>query len=141
MTHGRPASSLGTVTGLTAEEWRVARIAHANLLLIASDGAAEKIVDALGPDLCELIEVWHPGCRLILPPMGSTGTLILQDIGAMPRDDQRRLHEWFEVTDGRTRVVSSSRQPLFPLLEVGTFAEALYYRLNVLCFRVIECDS
>ena len=27
------------------------------------------------------------------------------------------------------------------LLEAGTFVETLYYRLNVLCFVVTECDS
>ena len=30
---------------------------------------------------------------------------------------------------------------LFPLLEAGTFAETLYYRLNILCFEVTDGDS
>ena len=141
MTHGRSASTLRTVRGLTDEEWRVARIARVNVLLVGSDGSAEKIVDALRPDFCQPIEVWHPASRLVLPPIGGTGTLILQDVGAMPRADQRRLCDWLEVTAGRTRVVSTTRQPLFPLLEAGTFVETLYYRLNVLCFQVTECDS
>lgn len=141
MTHGPSASTLGTVTGLTAEEWRIARIARVNVLLVCSDGLVEKIVDALRPDFCEPIEVWHPASRLVLPPIGGTGTLILQDVGAMSCDDQRRLCDWLEVTAGRTRVLSTTRQPLFPLLEAGTFGEALYYRLNVLCFQVNECDS
>ena len=141
MTQGRSASILGTVTGLTAEEWGAARFARANVLLVASDGLAEKIVDSLRPDFCEPIEVWDPASRLVLPPIGSTGTLILQDVGAMPHDDQRRLCDWLEVTAGRTRVVSTTRQPLFPLLEAGTFVETLYYRLNVLCFQVTECDG
>ena len=56
-------------------------------------------------------------------------------------DDQRRLCDWLEITAGRTPVVSTTRQPLFPLLEAGTFAETLYYRLNILCFQVTEGDS
>ena len=140
MMHGRSASTLGTVTGLTAEEWRVVRIARVNVLLVCSDGLAEKIVDALRPDFCEPIEVWHPASRLVLPAIGGTGTLILQDVGAMSCDDQRRLCDWLEVTAGRTRVLSTTRQPLFPLLEAGTFVETLYYRLNVLCFQVTGCD-
>jgi sigma-54-interacting transcriptional regulator len=141
MTQGRSASTLRAVRSLTAEEWRVARIARVNVLFVGSGGVAEKIVDALRPDFCEPIDVWHPASRLVLPPIGGTGTLILQDVGAMPRADQRRLCDWLEVTAGRTRVVSTTRQPLFPLLEAGTFAETLYYRLNVLCFQVTECDG
>ena len=59
----------------------------------------------------------------------------------MPRDDQHGLCDWLAVTGGRTRVVSTTCQPLFPLLEAGTFAEALYYRLNVLCFQLTEFES
>jgi hypothetical protein len=40
------------------------------------------------------------------PANGGTGTLILQDVDAMPRADQRRLCEWLEDAAGRTRVVS-----------------------------------
>ena len=70
MTQGRSASTLRTVRGLTAEEWRVVRVARVNVLLVGSDGLAEKIVDALRPDFCEPIEVWHPASRLVLPPIG-----------------------------------------------------------------------
>ena len=119
----------------------MARIAPVNVLLVGSDGLAEKILDALRPDFCQPIEVWRPASRLVLPPIGGAGTLILQDVGAMPRDDQRRLCDWLEVTAGRTRVVSTTRQALFPLLETGTFAETLYYRLNVLCFQLTKCDG
>jgi hypothetical protein len=141
MTPGRSASTLRTAGGLMDGEWRVARIARVNILLVGSDALVEKIVDALRPDFCQPIEVWRPASRLVLPPIAGTGTLILQDVGAMPRDDQRRLCDWLEVTAGRTRVVSTTRQPLFPLLEAGTFVETLYYRLNVLCFQVTECES
>ena len=141
MTQGRSASTLRTVRGLTVEEWRVGRVARVNILLVGSDGLAEKIVDALRADFCEPIEVWHPASRLVLPRTGVTGTLILHDVDAMPCRDQRRLCDWLEIMAGRTPVVSTTRQPLFPLLEAGTFAETLYYRLNILCFEVTDGDS
>jgi hypothetical protein len=141
MTQGRCASTLRTATGLTAEDWRVARIARVNVLLVGSEELLERIVDALRPHFCEPIEVWHPAACLVLPPSRGTGTLILRDVDAMPRADQHRLCDWLEVTAGRTRVVSTTRQPLFPLLEAGTFAETLYYRLNVLCLHATSCDS
>ena len=80
------------------------------------------------------------GSGLVLSPDGGTGTLILRDVAAMPRNDQHRLCDWLAVTAGRTRVVSTTRQPLFPLLEAGTFVETLYYRLNVLCFQLNEFE-
>ena len=141
MNQGPRASRLRTVTGLTPEDWRVARIARVNVLLVGSDELAEKIVDALRPDLGEPFEVWRPASPLVLPPIEGTGTLILHDVGAMLRDDQRRLCDWSEVTAGRTRVVSITRQALFALLEAGTFGETLYYRLNVLFFHVIASES
>jgi DNA-binding NtrC family response regulator len=54
----------------------------------------------------------------------------------MPPADQARLCSWLEGNQGRTRVISTTREPLFPLLEAGTFAETLYYRLNTLSFHV-----
>ena len=123
------------------EEWSVARGGGANLLLAGPDGLVEAMIDALRPDFRQPIEVWRPDSRLVLPPIGGTGTLILQDVGAMTPDDQRRLCDWLEVTAGRTRVVTTTRQPLFPLPEASTFVETLYYRLNVLCFQVTECDT
>jgi len=141
MTQRRSASSLRTVGVLVDGEWRVARSARVNVLLVGSDGLVETIVDALRPYFCEPIAVWHPTSGLVLPPIGDPGTLILQDVGAMSKDDQSRLCDWLEVTAGRTRVVSTTRQPLFPLLEGGAFVETLYYRLNVLCLQVAECDG
>ena len=141
MTHARSASTLRTVAGPIDVEWDVARLGRANLLLVGSDGSVEKFVDALRRDFRQPVAVWRPDCRLVLPPLSSSGTFILQDVGAIPHDDQRRLCDWLGATAGRTRVVSTTRQPLFQLLEAGTFLEALYYRLNVLCFEVTECDT
>ena len=141
MTEPRSVSVLRTVGRVTEEEWRVARGCTASLLLAGPDAVVEAILDSLRPHFREPIEVWNPGSGLVLPPDGDTGTLILRDVAAMPGDDQHRLCDWLEVTAGRTRVVSTSRQPLFPLLAAGTFVETLYYRLNVLCFQVTEGDT
>jgi len=54
----------------------------------------------------------------------------------MRHDDQRHLHDWLQVSSGHTRVISTARQPVLPLLDAGTFSDTLYYRLNVLCFQV-----
>jgi hypothetical protein len=141
MTESRSVLALRTVGGVTEEEWRVARGGTASLLLAGPNAVVEAILDALRPHFREPVEVWNPGSGLVLSPDGGTGTLILRDVSAMPRDDQHRLCDWLAVTAGRTRVVSTTRQPLFPLLEAGTFVETLYYRLNVLCFQLNEFES
>ena len=141
MTEPRSVSALRTVGGVTEEEWRVARGGTASLLLVGPDAVVEAILDALRPHFRQPIEVWSPGSGLVLSPDLNTRTLILRDVAAMPRDDQHRLCDWLDVAGGRTRVVSTTREPLFPLLEAGTFVQTLYYRLNVLCVQVIEAES
>ena len=135
------ASTFRTIPGLTDGDWRVIRLARANLLFVGPDGLVAKIIDALRADFPQPIEAWQPVLPLVLPPVAHTGTLILQDVDAMPGDEQTKLCDWLEATKGRTRVVCTSGRPLFPLLEVGAFADRLYYRLNVLSFHLAECDN
>ncbi len=141
MTQERSVSTVRVAKGLTAEEWHVVRGARVNMLLVDPYNLAAMVVDALWPDLCDPIEVWHPASGHALPSVGCAGTLIVQDVDTLPRDDQRAMCDWLEVAAGRTRVVSTTRQPLFPLVAAGTFEESLYYRLNILCFEVAEWSS
>ena len=125
------------------DEWRVARAAHAdlarmgmprvNLLLTGTDGAIENVIETLLPNFREPIGRWCPGEQLLLPPAALIGTMILQDIGEMPQDDQRRLLGWLEGAAGRTQVVSTTAESLLPCVESGGFIDTLYYRLNVVC--------
>jgi transcriptional regulator of acetoin/glycerol metabolism len=64
--------------------------------------------------------------------------VILHDISGMSKGDQHRLRDWIEVNGGRSHVVSTSAQPLVPLIESGTFLEPLYYRLNIICVGLGE---
>ena len=48
----------------------------------------------------------------------------------MAHEDQRHLRDWLQVSSGHTRVISTARQPMLPLLEAGTFSDTLYYRLK-----------
>ena len=138
-THGDGTACLITASdGLTPEEWRVARWAGANVLFVGPDGLAQRIVERMWRELSRPIEVWRPGSGLVLPPAGRVGTPILQGVGAMAPDDQRRLCCWSEVSFGRTRVVSP--EPLLLRLESGTSCDTLYYRLNMLFFEMTEGD-
>ena len=123
------------------EDWRIARAAHAelarlgmprvNLLLTGPNGVLEYLLDALLPDLREPVGRWCPGEQLLLPPPALIGTMIFQDVGAMPKHDQWRLLDWLTGASGRTQVVSTTPTCLLPLVESDAFSPDLYYRLNV----------
>jgi hypothetical protein len=118
------------------EDWRLARRTRTNLLLIHANGVIQSILELLQPDLDEPIATWRPGERLVLPPETRAGTMILQDVGSMAKEDQRRLLEWLDRASGRTRVVSTTPAHLLPRVEAGAFIDTLYYRLNTVCVDV-----
>jgi Sigma-54 interaction domain len=104
-----------------------------NLLLSGMDDVVQNILDTILSDLETPIGRWYPGERLVLPPVsraGTTGTMILHDVGAMDREDQLRLLAWSELAAGKVRIVSTASTPLMPLVDAGTFNDRLYYRLN-----------
>jgi Sigma-54 interaction domain len=111
-------------------------VLRANLLAVGSDEALARLLDSLLPHLRQPLYRWAPGQCLHLPAPGVLGTLIIEDVGALPLDDQRRLFDWLTVTLGNTRIVSTTAVGLLPLVETGAFIDSLYYRLNVVCIEV-----
>lgn len=126
------------------EDWRRARAAHTelllmgmprvNLLLIGSDAVVQNILQTL--DLQAPVVSWRAGQQLVLPSAASTKTLVLQNVGALSSGDQLRLLEWLEEAVGRTQVISTTSTPLLPHVQTGDFVDALYYRLNTVCVDV-----
>ena len=50
--------------------------------------------------------------------------------------EQQRLYEWLDAQGGRVRVITTSHEPLYPMVVARTFLEPLYYRLNIVC---VDC--
>jgi hypothetical protein len=119
------------------EDWRLARTARVNLLLIHRTRPIENLLGLIAQDLPKPIATWRPGERLTLPALGHMGTVILHDVGALAKDDQARLLEWLERVSGRVQVVSTTQTPLLPRVQAGKFDDTLYYRLNTVC---VDCD-
>lgn len=117
-------------------------VLRAHLLAVGSDEALAGFLDSLLPHLRQPLYRWAPGQCLQLPATGVLGTLIIEDVGALPLDDQRRLFDWLTVTLGNTRIVSTTAVGLLPLVETGAFIASLYYRLNIVCIDVAapSCD-
>jgi hypothetical protein len=125
------------------EEWRVARAAHAelllmgmprvNLLVTGADGVIETVLESLTSDLREPVGRWRPGEQLLLPPPSLIKTMILRDVDGLSHEDQQQLLEWLDEAAGHTQIVSTSSRHLFECVYNGAFDETLFYRLNVVC--------
>ena len=123
------------------DDWRLARAAGVNLLLVGPDDITRNLVDALGPYLREPVITVRPGEPLMLAPMGQVGTLILYDVWKLGLTDQRRLLDWQEGTAGRVQVISTTSTPLLPLVDAGAFLGVLYYHLNTVCLEVASLEA
>ena len=108
-------------------------VLRANLLVRGTDEALARFLDDLQPHLGQPVARWVPGECLYLPPPEVLGSMIIENVGALTADDQRRLFDWLGMALGRTRIVSTAHADLFLLVQTGAFSEALYYRLNVVC--------
>ena len=114
------------------DECFLARAVRLNLLLIHGNRIVQDIIELFLYGRHELVASWRPGQRLVLPPVARLSTLILHDVGALSFDDEQRLVEWLERAAGRTQVISTSKTPLLPRVDAGTFVDTLYYRLNAI---------
>ncbi len=117
------------------DEFPFLGVLSANTLFIGVNRARRDQVEASLVGL-GLVSRWEPGERLTLPPSTDTGTLILHEVGALTLDEQLQLLDWLDQSAGRTRVVSTSPDSLYALVEAGLFLEKLYYRLNTVSHNV-----
>lgn len=113
------------------DEWRAVCLHRVNGLLEGSETAIESVVRRLSPHLREPVVSTRSGTALSIPT-AEIGTLILDEVHTLTTDDQRQLLDWLSAAGARPQVISTSSQRLFPRVELGLFAEALYYRLNVI---------
>ena len=119
-----------------ADKFLVAPVLLSNVLVVAPDDVITRVLDAAMPSLRQPIFRLAPGESAILPAVGECGTLIIENVGALPLHDQQQLFDWLTATVGRTQIVSTTVSALLPLVETGAFIEALYYRLNIICIDV-----
>jgi len=114
-------------------EWHAVCREHHNVLLEGPNGATEACLAEVEP-LLGVQSVRRRHGHLEFP--AGARTLILRDVSTLARHEQSQLLDWWTTGSDRPRVVSTSSEPLFARVERGLFAEALYYKLNVILVRV-----
>jgi hypothetical protein len=120
---------------ISAPEWHGVCTLRHNALFEGPPQATERVLTLLQPYLRQPT-IWTSPPPPLELPTDDCGALVLRDVSAFDRHDQAALLRWL---DGhRTQVVSTTKQPLFPLIARGLFDEALYYRLNV---TLLSIDS
>jgi sigma-54-interacting transcriptional regulator len=129
------------------ESWRRACLAQeslrqmgrprVNTLLIGADDVVWRVLGT-SLNLASPIVSWRPGQPLHLPDFTSVRTLVIRDLALMSGSEQVRLLEWLDRASGYVQVVCTSSDALLPLVEDGSFINALYYRLNTICIDLTD---
>jgi len=105
---------------------------HPNVLLVGPPAFTEAALKQIEPLVHHPVARWVPdGKRTI--PLGAFATLFVGRLDIADAEQQSHLCQWFDTHPGHVQVVSTAVTPLFPLIQAGTFLEALYYRLNHVC--------
>jgi DNA-binding NtrC family response regulator len=114
-------------------EWRAVCRERHNVLVEGPNAAAEACLAELEPILgVQSVRRRHGHLEF---PAGAS-TLILREVSTLAMHEQSQLLDWWIAGSRRPRLVSTSSEPLFARVERGLFAEALYYKLNVIFVRV-----
>jgi hypothetical protein len=122
-----PASTIAHA-GLSPESL-IVRTQRPNVLITGSNATTEVFVATLRPYLQNPVCDW--ATETALPTPCETATLLISDVATLSLEQQQALMGWLDrAAAGDTQVVSTTALELFPLVERGTFLEALYYRLN-----------
>jgi hypothetical protein len=126
------SSSHPTITSLRPDEWQLLVTARANVLLEGPHEATDAIVgEAMG---------WLAGPHATwtgAPPVSDRpATLVVRSVSALDPEQQQALLDWLDAPGDRIQVISTTIDPLYPLVSRGAFLANLYYRLNVLLLDV-----
>jgi hypothetical protein len=113
-----------------ASDWNAVACEHCNVLVEAVPAVAAPILSVLRGHLRAPIYEYSPNVGRPVPEP-TEGTLILLEVASLGPRQQAKLLRWLNDRRGSVQVASTSSEPLFPLVERGTFDAALYYRLNV----------
>ena len=133
----RDFSARSVAARVDQDEWRLLITARPNVLLEGAQETTNQIVDEAMDWLPTPHATWSG-----VPPSGDRpATLVVRSIAALDRDQQSVLFEWLEAQGNRVQVISTTTEPLYPMVGRGAFLANLYYRLNVLRLEVARARA
>ena len=116
--------------GELALEWNTVCREQCGLLLEAQPDTAGQFLAALRPHLRAPVHEYRT--RVGVPaPRPTEGSVIVLEVAKLGPGEQAALLAWLAECQGRVQVAATSSEPLYPLVERGSFDAALYYRLNI----------
>ena len=126
------SASHPTTPSLRPDEWQLLVTARPNVLLEGPLEVTDAIIrEAMG---------WLAGPHAIwtgAPPVSDRpATLVVRSVSALDLEQQHALLNWLDAPGDRIQVISTTIDPLYPLVSRGAFLANLYYRLNVLLLDV-----
>ena len=113
-----------------AELVAILRRSRPNVLVVASSADVDRAFELMYPYLRTPIVAWVPRETRELPAI-SFRTLLIRDVEALTAEQQENLIALICRLAANIQIVSTSKSPLFPLVERGAFLDRLYYQLNV----------
>jgi hypothetical protein len=136
-------SSEGERHGLglvSTSEWNSVCTGKHNVVLEGPQHQTDGLLRILEPHLRTPV-IWTRSRLPLALALNACGALVIRDVSALPGDEQVALCTWLDGPNDRRQVVSTTVQPLFPLVARGLFNETLYYRLNVVLLNVRCADG
>lgn len=113
-----------------AELVAILRRSRPNVLVVASSADVDRVFELMYPFLRTPIVAWVPRETREVPAL-SLRTLLIRDVDALSGEQQENLVALICRLAEDIQIVSTSRSPIFPLVERAAFLDRLYYQLNV----------
>jgi hypothetical protein len=111
---------------------------------------ANTLVQGTKSDLDACVLALTPFCPtpVVTPedPIGTAlaaidkGSVILENVSRFTLEEQREILSWLDLQGCGVRLIATTTERLYDLVEGGRFVDTLYYRLNVI-FIDLASDS
>jgi hypothetical protein len=114
-----------------AELQRILQVTRANVLLTGADEAIDTAMNQLGRWFASPIRLRYLPGPLQLADVGS-GALVLRDVSALDRMQQRELIAWTDKQSSPVQIISATSANLLSAVARGAFNDRLYRQLSTI---------
>ncbi len=112
-------------------DWETIVHGEPNVLVCGEQPFIEAFLDALKRETSRPIRRCA-NTRSLLVSKIAAGTLVLDDPSSYDETDQRALLAWLEHDGLEVQLITTTRKPMFDLVQAGRFLDTLFYRLNTI---------